>query len=152
MQDTCGVWNSLGRWLNPDPLRNLVDWLEKEEDRSLVLQPYVYVANNPVNLVDPSGLIWGVIACGCAFCIIAGLGVLNGAVDICHATGIFHGSPRFETCVGREAKRIWDSSMASYKAIVLASCGLCVGGAAIAICAKSSIPGCVALGKKLFGS
>ena len=38
----------LGRWMSPDPL----------SDVQTSYSPYNYVLNNPVNLVDPDGLIW----------------------------------------------------------------------------------------------
>jgi RHS repeat-associated protein len=53
-----------GRWLRPDPLRTMVDWLNAMAAGgpapgpwlAILRQPYVYVGNNPVNGNDPSGL------------------------------------------------------------------------------------------------
>ena len=41
---------AIGRWLNVDPL--------VEHKKQIESSPYIYVANNPINLIDPTGMIW----------------------------------------------------------------------------------------------
>jgi RHS repeat-associated protein len=51
----------LGRWLSRDPIDDLVSRMTlrsaESQKRRVFSNPYVYVANNPVRWIDPSGLL-----------------------------------------------------------------------------------------------
>ena len=76
-----------GRWLSPDGLYLLQPQTDRGDPRTLAL--YAYVANDPVNYIDPTGnAIWHVL--GGIVCVIVGV-VLGALVIAAFATGIGFG-------------------------------------------------------------
>ncbi len=77
-----------GRWLSPDPSSSSYDWSDPQS-----LNRYSYATNNPLNLIDPSGLFTqGSGGSECGLCSVFGDIIVQGLEGL---FSLFEGGPSF---------------------------------------------------------